>query len=122
MAVSKEEVRHVARLARLRLTEEETERLTAELNDILSHVETLNTLAVEGIEGVEAATEWKAPLRSEDAAPDALALPVAVIAPAWQDGFFAVPRLAALDTAELEEPFEDKAAAEPARRDTGDPA
>ena len=38
MAISREEVLHVARLARLALTEEEVERLTGELDEILAAV------------------------------------------------------------------------------------
>ncbi|HEX7118892.1 MAG TPA: Asp-tRNA(Asn)/Glu-tRNA(Gln) amidotransferase subunit GatC [Longimicrobiales bacterium] len=116
MAVTREDVLRVAALARLRLTGEEVERFTAQLNGILAHMEELNTLDVGGVEAVGGATEGRAPLRAEDAAPDRLAVPASELAPAWRDGFFAVPRLAALDAGELEEPFADKATAEPAGR------
>ncbi|HEX6940173.1 MAG TPA: Asp-tRNA(Asn)/Glu-tRNA(Gln) amidotransferase subunit GatC [Longimicrobiales bacterium] len=116
MAVTREDVLHVAALARLRLSPEEVERFTAQLNGILSHMEELNAIDVEGIEGVAGVTEWVAPLRAEDVAPDALAGPPSALAPAWRDGFYTVPRLAAMDAGELEEPFEDKAAAGSAGR------
>jgi len=111
MAVTREDVLHVAALARLRLQEDEVERFTHQLNDILSHMEVLGTLDLEGVEAIDAATEWIAPLRADDVAPDALRVPPSELAPSWRDGFFTVPRLAALDVSELEEAFEDKAAA-----------
>jgi aspartyl-tRNA(Asn)/glutamyl-tRNA(Gln) amidotransferase subunit C len=49
--IDREQVLHVARLARLRLTEEEVERFQRELSTILDHIETINE--IEGIEDVE---------------------------------------------------------------------
>lgn len=109
MAVTREDVLQVAALARLRLEEDEVERFTAQLNDILSHMKELEALDVEGVEAVGAVAEWNAPLRDDDVAADALRVPPSELAPSWRDGFFTVPRVAALDVSELEEPFEDKA-------------
>ncbi|HOP75349.1 MAG TPA: Asp-tRNA(Asn)/Glu-tRNA(Gln) amidotransferase subunit GatC [Bacillota bacterium] len=50
MSLTRSQVEHVARLARLQLTEEECEAFTLQLNDILKFVEQLNTLNTEGIE------------------------------------------------------------------------
>lgn len=116
MAVTREDVLQIAKLARLRISDEEAERFTSELNDILSHMDELDAVDVSNVEAVGDATEWVAPLRSDDAEPDRLSVPASALAPDWEDGFFVVPRLAALDTTELEEPFEDKAAAESAGR------
>jgi aspartyl-tRNA(Asn)/glutamyl-tRNA(Gln) amidotransferase subunit C len=44
MKISKKEVEHVAHLARLNLTEEELEKITGQLDNILSYVEKLNEL------------------------------------------------------------------------------
>jgi len=96
MAVSRADVLHVAELARLRLTPEEVERLTAQLNDILGHVAELAAADTAGVEP-EPATTWPAPLRDDAAAPDLLALPPRELAPEWHDGFFTVPRLAAME-------------------------
>ncbi|HEX7050266.1 MAG TPA: Asp-tRNA(Asn)/Glu-tRNA(Gln) amidotransferase subunit GatC [Longimicrobiales bacterium] len=114
MAVSREDVLHVARLARLRLSPEEVERFTTQLSGILAHVRELESVDVDRVEAFGGAAEGAAPLRSEDAAPDALDFPLSVLAPAWRDGFFVVPRLPAMDVEELEDPFEDKARVEPA--------
>jgi aspartyl-tRNA(Asn)/glutamyl-tRNA(Gln) amidotransferase subunit C len=49
MAISREEVLHVARLARLALTEEEVERITGELGAILDAVGVVAELDLEGV-------------------------------------------------------------------------
>ncbi len=99
MPVTTADVLHVAGLARLRLRLEEVDRLTLQLNDILAHVAELAAAETAEVEP-EPATEWPAPLRADAAAPDPLQLPPAELAPAWEDGFFTVPRLAAMDTPE----------------------
>ena len=50
MAISEEEVRHVAMLARLGLTDEEVAVLGEELNSILGHIDTIQQLDLEGVE------------------------------------------------------------------------
>lgn len=49
MKITKQEVEHVAKLARLELSEEETGRLTEQLSNILTYVEKLNELDTKGI-------------------------------------------------------------------------
>jgi aspartyl-tRNA(Asn)/glutamyl-tRNA(Gln) amidotransferase subunit C len=49
MAITKKDVEHVARLARLALTEEEKERYTAQLGQILGYVEKLSELNTKDI-------------------------------------------------------------------------
>lgn len=44
------DISHVARLARLKLSEEEAAEFTPQLETILSHIDSLNELNVEGIE------------------------------------------------------------------------
>ncbi len=99
MPVTSADVLHVAALARLRLRPDEVERLTGQLNDILAHMAELATADVAGVEP-EPATEWPAPLRSDGAPPDPLERPPEALAPAWQDGFFTVPRLSAMESPE----------------------
>ena len=48
--IDRDQVLHVARLARLRLSEEEVERMAAELSGILDHVDRISRLDLEGIE------------------------------------------------------------------------
>ena len=49
--IDREQVLHVARLARLRLSDEEVERFQRELSTILDHIETINE--IEGLDEVE---------------------------------------------------------------------
>lgn len=50
MKISKQEVEHVARLARLELSEKEKDQLTDQLSNILTYVEKLNELDTRGVE------------------------------------------------------------------------
>ena len=47
--IDREQVLHVARLARLSLTDEEVDRMERELSGILDHVETISELDLEGV-------------------------------------------------------------------------
>ena len=49
MDLSSEEVRHIARLARIALTDEETERLRGELSSILGHCQALSAVDTSGV-------------------------------------------------------------------------
>jgi aspartyl-tRNA(Asn)/glutamyl-tRNA(Gln) amidotransferase subunit C len=48
--IEREQVEHVARLARLKLTDEELERMAGELSGILEHVDRISELDLEGVE------------------------------------------------------------------------
>ncbi|MGH2781827.1 MAG: Asp-tRNA(Asn)/Glu-tRNA(Gln) amidotransferase subunit GatC [Thermoleophilaceae bacterium] len=48
--IDRDQVLHVARLARLRLSEEELERMPGELSKILEHVERMDELDLAGVE------------------------------------------------------------------------
>lgn len=48
--IDREQVLHVARLARLRVSDEDAERLRAELSSILEHVDKLAEIDIEGVE------------------------------------------------------------------------
>ncbi len=50
MAISEKQVRHVALLARLSLTDEQVESLGQDLNSILGHIDTIQQLDLEGVE------------------------------------------------------------------------
>ncbi|HWV57340.1 MAG TPA: Asp-tRNA(Asn)/Glu-tRNA(Gln) amidotransferase subunit GatC [Longimicrobiales bacterium] len=96
MAVSRADVLRIAELARLRLTQDEVARLTVELNDILAHVEALKEVDVGDVPAMGLAAEWEAPTRDDVPGVDPLGLSIEEMAPAVVDGFFTVPRLAAL--------------------------
>ena len=47
--IDREQVLHVAKLARLRLTDEEVEQMSGELSSILGHIETIGELDLDGV-------------------------------------------------------------------------
>jgi aspartyl-tRNA(Asn)/glutamyl-tRNA(Gln) amidotransferase subunit C len=48
--IDREQVLHVARLARLELSDEEIERMAGELSGILEHVDRISALDLDGVE------------------------------------------------------------------------
>ena len=94
MAVTFDDVRHIASLARLQLSEERVPALVGELNAILAHMEALQRVDVSGVPADLAAGSTPMPLRGDDGQPLPLARPREAFAPAMRDGFFLVPRLA----------------------------
>jgi aspartyl-tRNA(Asn)/glutamyl-tRNA(Gln) amidotransferase subunit C len=50
MKITKQEVEHVAKLARLELSEQEKEKLTDQLSNILTYAEKLNEIDTSGVE------------------------------------------------------------------------
>lgn len=95
--VSEEDVRKIAALAKLAPDPEAIHRLTDELNGILGHVRVLERLDVPETEEPTGFNEASA-FRDPDLPPDPLAAGAPEdLAPDFQDGFFLVPRLPALD-------------------------
>lgn len=94
MAVSEDDVRHVAALARIGLEPARVHLLAAELNSILSHMEVLAAIDTSGIDLHARDDDGGMPLRSDDGPQLPLARPRDAFAPASREGFFLVPRLA----------------------------
>jgi aspartyl-tRNA(Asn)/glutamyl-tRNA(Gln) amidotransferase subunit C len=89
--IDREQVLHVARLARLELSEEEVDRMAGEMSTILGHVETMNELDLEGVEPTSHVVELQNVLR-EDVPRDCLPRERALEqAPDVADGGFRVP-------------------------------
>ena len=65
MLLSKEEVEHIALLARLSLSEEEKERYREQLSSILGHVAQLQELDTSNIEALTSVLAEKMPLRKD---------------------------------------------------------
>ena len=106
MPVSPGQVRNIAGLARLELTDAEVEALTGELNALLEHCEELAELDSEeeafpdGDPGEPDGLQANAPYRDPGTPPDGLSLPLSEMAPDFREGFFVVPRLPAVDGGE----------------------
>ena len=89
--IDREQVLHVARLARLRLTDEEVERMTGELSKILEHVEKMNELDLDGIEPTSHVVELQNVLREDVPRPCLPRERALAGAPDVADGGFRVP-------------------------------
>jgi aspartyl-tRNA(Asn)/glutamyl-tRNA(Gln) amidotransferase subunit C len=105
MAVSRDDVRHIAGLARLGVPDDRLDTLVAELNGILLHMEVLQMGQGAGASAAAAALRAGMPLRADEGPSVTLERPISAIAPATRsmdgapmpaviDGFFLVPRLA----------------------------
>jgi len=93
MSVSNDQVRHIAKLARIAMSEAELERLGPELNAIIGWVEQLAEVNTDGVEPLTAVIDQKLRLR-EDAVTDGdIRDQVLANAPEAQHGFFAVPKV-----------------------------
>jgi aspartyl-tRNA(Asn)/glutamyl-tRNA(Gln) amidotransferase subunit C len=63
--IDRAQVLHVAKLARLRLEEDEVERMAGELSGILEHVDRIGTLDLEGVEPTSHVVELENVLRPD---------------------------------------------------------
>jgi aspartyl-tRNA(Asn)/glutamyl-tRNA(Gln) amidotransferase subunit C len=93
MSVSHEQVRHIAKLARIAMSEEELERLVPELNNILGWIEQLGEVDTDGVEPLTAVIEQKLRLRDDKVTDGDIRDDVLANAPEAQHGFFAVPKV-----------------------------
>jgi len=93
MAVTIDDVRHIAALARLGLTDERAHSLVGELNAILAHMDVLSRVDTSGVEAIANLGVERAPLRDDEPPSVALQHPIPDFAPKTRDGFFLVPRL-----------------------------
>jgi aspartyl-tRNA(Asn)/glutamyl-tRNA(Gln) amidotransferase subunit C len=89
--IDREQVLHVAKLARLELTEEEVARMATELSGVLGHIETIGELSLDDVPATSHVVEVENALRPDEVQPS-LPRDVALAnAPAVQDGGFLVP-------------------------------
>jgi aspartyl/glutamyl-tRNA(Asn/Gln) amidotransferase C subunit len=101
MGISRSDVERIAGLARLDLEADELERLTRDCAAILSYFEMVSRLDVEEAEADDVGSAT--PLRDDRVGADSLATDLAQLAAAWREGFFVLPRLAALDADALDD-------------------
>ena len=98
MAVSEADVRHVAGLARLGLSDDRVHALVGELNQILHHMDVLSKVATDAVP-VDGLATGGMPLRVDVGPPYPLERSLDAFVPAVRDGFILVPRLATHGTA-----------------------
>ena len=92
MAISEEQVRHVARLARLGLTDEQVAHLQVELNDILLQVERISALDLADVPPTAHAVEVTNVVRPDEVRPCLSREDALKNAPDQQDGAFLIPK------------------------------
>jgi aspartyl-tRNA(Asn)/glutamyl-tRNA(Gln) amidotransferase subunit C len=93
MSVNAEQVRHVAKLARIAMSDAEVDAQVPELNQILGWVEQLATVDTEGVEPLTAVIDQKLRLRDDVVDDGNVRDAVLLNAPDAQHGFFAVPKV-----------------------------
>jgi aspartyl-tRNA(Asn)/glutamyl-tRNA(Gln) amidotransferase subunit C len=68
MKLSREEVLHIARLARMALTEEEITRLSGQLSNLLEHFEVLQEVNTDNVEPMTQSVELRSVMRDDKVA------------------------------------------------------
>jgi aspartyl-tRNA(Asn)/glutamyl-tRNA(Gln) amidotransferase subunit C len=93
MSIDRATVDHVARLARLDLTEDERERMRADLGDILEHAGKIQALDLDDVEATSHALPLRNVMRPDEVKPSLPPDEALANAPAVEDGRFKVPRI-----------------------------
>jgi aspartyl-tRNA(Asn)/glutamyl-tRNA(Gln) amidotransferase subunit C len=95
LSSEKIDVRYVAKLARIALTDDEVERFGAQLGDLLGHVDALAELDVSAVPATAQVVESRNVGRDDVVVPCLERETVLSQAPQRQGGFFRVPRIMA---------------------------
>lgn len=90
MALTSEEVLHIAHLARISLTDAEVERFTAQLSGILENFAALAAVDTEGLEPTAHPLPLSNVMRADIVAPSLQQSEALANAPEQEDGFFRV--------------------------------
>lgn len=93
MSVSKEDVKHIANLSKLNLTEEELEKYTTELSDIVNFANELSNIDVEGIKPTAHILDIKNVFRKDEMKPSYDREEILKNAPSKDAGCVSVPKV-----------------------------
>ena len=91
--ITEQDVRDVAKLGRLRLTDDEVSHFTGQLGAVLEYVGKLNELDLKGVEPLYHASDHHSVTREDQAQPGFTPDQALANAPARQDDFFKVPKV-----------------------------
>lgn len=91
--ISRDEVAHLARLARLALTDDELDSYAGQLDAILGHVSQIQSVDVTGVEATDNPLKDVNVTRADVVAPCLTQEEALAAAPRAEDGRFAVPRI-----------------------------
>ncbi|SFA86080.1 aspartyl/glutamyl-tRNA(Asn/Gln) amidotransferase subunit C [Poseidonocella pacifica] len=93
MSIDKDTAARVAKLARIRVEEDALPDLANEFNNILTFIEQLSEVDVDGVEPMTSVTPMALPRRADVVTEGGDAGPVLSNAPDAREGFFAVPKV-----------------------------
>ncbi len=93
MSVDQATVKRVARLARLKVKEEDLPNLAGELNSILGWIEQLNAVDVSNVEALTSVVSVKMKMRKDEVTDGHYPAKITGNAPAQEDSFFMVPKV-----------------------------
>ena len=93
MSVDQNTVKRVARLARLKVKDEDVPRLAGELNAILGFIEQLNEVDVSSVEPLTSVVTMKMKMRQDEVTDGHVPKKIVANAPAQEDSFFMVPKV-----------------------------
>jgi len=93
MSVDTQTVKKVARLARIKVSDADAERMTGELNAILGFVEQLDEVNIDGVEPMTSVVEQTMKKRKDGVTDGGYASDITANAPASEDNFFMVPKV-----------------------------
>jgi aspartyl-tRNA(Asn)/glutamyl-tRNA(Gln) amidotransferase subunit C len=93
MGIERSDVEHVARLARLALSEEELDLFQSQLSRILDHAARVTALDTDGVEPTSHAIPLVNVFRADEVVPPLSREEALSNAPLIEDGFFRVPRI-----------------------------
>ena len=93
MAVDRETVTRVARLARIQVPEDDLDTLAGELSNIIGWVEQLDEVDTDGVEPMASVADMKLRWRKDVVTDGGVADKVTANAPDPQNGMFSVPKV-----------------------------
>lgn len=92
MSVTEDDVRRIARLARIAEPKDRLTQLTGELNGILAWVEMLDEVDLKGVEPMTTPVSTALPMREDNVTDGEIPEKVLKNAPKAEEGFFVVPK------------------------------
>jgi aspartyl-tRNA(Asn)/glutamyl-tRNA(Gln) amidotransferase subunit C len=100
VAVTIDDVRHIASLARLGLSDPRAAAIVNELNTILAHMDELGKVNTTGVQEAIGVGAEGLPVRKDVGPPFPLERSLDAFAPSLREGFFLVPRLSTHESTE----------------------
>lgn len=91
--ITVKDVEHVAKLARLELSEEEKEKFTTQLGDVLKYVDQMNEVDTTGVEPMAHAIDFVNVMREDTVKYEQTKEELMKNAPSEENGFFKVPKI-----------------------------